>query len=234
MAEKKGKKEKNEFNVHFVKLASLIDLARYVCDFTPTLPPIYSFKEDGKYRFFSEGEKIDDTRLIYYTESDSTGRYGIYAPVNQSAKESFHVLDRYEKDDYKVYKFNIVEFLSRPYKEKDVKAGTIAYVRIKEPEPLVTALMSRGMSEEMMNKVYLFSHNGETFVGTFDLLGADDTRVFLFSKIEMKEPCGFFRYSYATDKLEGTNEPFESQYTYVRIINLAEPPTGFRPEGTKL
>jgi hypothetical protein len=50
----------------------------------------------------------------------------------------------------------------------------------------------------------------------------------------MKEQCGFFRYSYTTDRMEGTNEPFENQYMYVRIINLAEPPPGFVPGGTKL
>lgn len=234
MAKKPSKKDKSEFNVHFVKLANQIDLARYVCDFTPALRPIYSFKEDGKYRFFSEGEKVDDTRIMYYAEGSTTGKYGVYTPVSQSTKESFQILNKYEKEDYKVYKFNIVEFISRPYKEKSVKTNAITYVRIKEPEPLVTALMSRGVTEETMSKVYLFSHDGDKFVGTFDLLGADDMRVFLFSRIEMKEQCGFFRYSYTTDRMEGTNEPFENQYMYVRIINLAEPPPGFVPGGTKL
>ena len=117
MAKKPSKKDKSEFNVHFVRLASQIDLARYVCDFTPALRPIYSFKEDGKYRFFSEGEKVDDTRIMYYAEGSTTGKYGVYTPVSQSTKEKAESIKAYIEGKYN----------KMTQEEKEKKEGTLLF-----------------------------------------------------------------------------------------------------------
>ena len=227
--------QKQQFAVHPIRVSSQLDLARYLCDFTPGAMPLFALKEGNKYRLFAEGEKINDTHIIYYTESDRVGRYCVYTPPSASAKESLEITDRRSEPDYRVYRLDMVEFLTKPYMEKRLHKDEIAFLRVSDPRPIITSLMHKGISNETIDKVYAFRHNGETFIGTFDLMAdkAEPTW-FVFAKFDMDGAHGFFRYSTQADKVEPTDAPFDNQYFYVRIVNLAEPLPGFRPEGSKL
>ena len=232
---KAGSRQRKQFFVHFIKVASQLDLVRYLCDFTPGTMPIFALKDGKNYRLFAEGEKINDTHIMYYTEGDRIGRYCIYTPSSTSAKESIEITDRHGETDYRVYRLEMVEFLTKPYREKAMPKNEIAFLRVSDPRPIITSLMHKGISSETIDKVYAFRHKGESFIGTFDLMaGRDEPPWFVFAKFEIEGAHGFFRYSSHSDKVEATDEPFDNQYFYVRIINLAEPPPGFRPDGSKL
>ncbi len=234
-AKNKGGKGARRFSVHFIRLASALDLARYLCDFTQVSMPIIALKEGSKYRLFAEGEKVGDTHIAYYVESPSISRYAVYTPPGPSQNEHLEMVDRHGEPDYKAYQMELVEFVSRPFSEKKIGRNEITYVRISDPRPLITALMHKGISNETIDKIYTFRHKGETFVGTFDLMSSrDDPQWFVYAKMDFEGEFGFFRYSSATDKAEPTNAPFDNQFFYVRAVNLAEAPPGFVPEGTKV
>ena len=75
-----------------------------------------------------------------------------------------------------------------------------------------------------------FRSGKDWYAGSFSLLGEeDDTRVFAFARLEANGKHHFFRYNYNTDKVELTDSFGEHSYMYLRIINLQEAPSFFKP-----
>lgn len=230
MPKKKGKKSGME--ACYIKLNSVLDLARNACDFTGAVRPIYAVKDGKSYTLFSAGEKVGDLRLLYYCKCDATGKFCIYNPGDEYSKEGAEIKDdiNAEANDLKLYKIPIMELMKNPYTIKAGAKPELQQVQVKDFESLVKALIS-GMSGDDSGapKVYGFSCKGERFIGSYELFHESGARFLTFAKVDQKGAFGSISYNYIDGMVETSNSFSGKSRMYIRVINLAEPFPSFKP-----
>lgn len=220
------RKEKNEKEILYVKLASAVDLARYAYNFDFTSRSLLQFKaESGVTRVVCLGEAIGNVTLGYYVNIDSPSAVAIYNfPSSRDERESVRFAGNAEGNEKKGIGMINLD-LSVFGKAKGVGKGEIMLIKVGSPEDLVHATIKRTVNEEAFMNLYAFDYKGKSILCCFDLIQelADDRKTFYYAVLKDKKRAGFAKYSYANNTFEFTETVEEHSYIYVKIINLAEP-----------
>jgi hypothetical protein len=228
------KKEKNKdenIKVKFIKVASVSDIARYNCNFAKNTSSIISIEYNGKYRLIGEGEKITDTAIYYYFDSDKISDYLIYRPTNNKDVEFSNSIRGI--DGYNNYVFNIINALNNPFKETDINTKNIKQVKIKNYKSLILGIANKNIEDSNLPKLYLFKSGSKYFISSFELFNSGETPIFAYSEIDTKglsDLPKFFKYDYNSDIIEINNNLLQDNLIYLRIINLSDSLNFFRPE----
>ncbi len=231
MPTKKGKSGVGS-SACYLKLNSVLDLAREACDFTGSVSPINAVKEGKSYRLFVMGEKIGDVRLLYYCDSNKIGKFCVYSPGEESVREEeFEIKDdiSVEAPDLRLYKIPIIEFVKSPYGSKVNAKPEMQLVQVKDFASIVKVLISELAGEESgAPKVYGFFYKGEHFIGSYEIFHEGDTRFLAFAKVGQKGLFNSISYNYLDGRVETSNSFIGKSHMYVRVINLAEPFPSFK------
>ena len=215
----------------YIRLNSLLDLAREACDFTGSVSPINALKVGKSYRFFTMGEKIGDVRLLYYCDSDKIGKFCVYSPGEEYVREEgVEIKDdiNAEAADLRLYKMPILEFVKNPYGEKTSAKLEMRLVEVKDFASIIKVLIS-GMGEDAgAPKVYGFFYKGEHFIGSYEIFHEGETRFLAFAKVGQKGLFNSISYNYQNGLVETSNSFSGKSHMYVRVINLAEPFPSFK------
>ncbi|ASI13446.1 hypothetical protein Mia14_0103 [Candidatus Mancarchaeum acidiphilum] len=227
----KNSNKKKQMKVAYVKLASLKDFVKSSCDFSRNFLSSISMKEGKRYRLIAEGERINETEILYYYDTDKISNFIIYNPVKDLEPEMSSKKDN--TDMYNNYIISIASMLSNPFKESELKQGSVNMVEIESYKALLIAAINRFSDDNSIGKIYLFNYGKKPYIGTFNLMNGSDNSTFFFSKLPeemLKEDNGFFKYDYNSDSIEINNNFSTDNLIHVRIVNLAEPFKFFKPE----
>ncbi len=229
----KGSKSKQQSTtIHHVRLKSLKDLARNVLTFGGHTRPIYSIKEKGHYRLFAPGIKLGDVRLVFYAETKEKGNFLMYQPGTQLVKENAEVKGAMliEMQGRGIHNIPIIELNKNPYTEDKKAKEKVTNIEVLDYFSIIRGVIQRSLEDETIGKVYAFKHKSIHYIGTFTLMEEEETRNFCYAKTDFAKDYSFFRYNYTTDTAEPADVFGEHSYLYVRIINLEEAFSFFKPE----
>jgi hypothetical protein len=219
------KKKEDKPVAYYIRLNSLLDLARHVCDFTNAVRPINAIDEDGKHRLFSIGERIGDIRILYYYDSDKMGQFCFYNP-GEDAEERLELKSGadFEASDLKLYKIPLIELMKNPYPMKKKAKFEVMQVRVKDFRSLVKALLSKSTEDDSGTpEVYGFFDKGVHYIGSYDLFYEHGAEFFAYAKVDQKETFCSISYDYTNGLVETSRSFSGKSHMYVRVINLAEP-----------
>lgn len=230
---KKGKAEKQggKIDSQFVRLESLSDLARNTTSFSDSTRPIFAQKIGSAYRLFEQGPKVGAVRFIFYSESKTCGKFLAYKPASGAGPEILEMKETipFEMQRGEVRNIPIVEITTSPFNEKK-RATKVISVEVKDYASMVKGAITRSLDSESIGKVYAFRSGNQGYIGSLSLIEEEDKKVFCYSKIDYDAPFAFLRYNYQADKVEPTDIFGDHPYLYVRVINLAQPFTFFKPD----
>lgn len=214
-----------------MRAESLADLARHMSLHGDIIRPIFVIREKGAYRLIGLHIKLDDSRLMLYTDQAHVGNCLIYRPKSTTEAQSLEFTDHppANPQSANIQCIPILELSSSPFREAKSRPK-INCIMVRDPHQLVRAVISRAMEHDTVGKVYGFGYSGSRYIGVFGLLDDDDARGFTYAKIEAGKSYSFFRYNYSVDNVELTDTFGDPSYIYVRIINLADTPSFFKPE----
>ncbi len=230
MPKKKGKAG-GETAACYIKLNSILDLARNVCDFTGSVSPINAVKENELYHLFTMGEKVGEVRLLYYCDSNSIGKFCVYSPGEESVREEGAEMKddiNAEAPDLRLYKIPIIEFMKSPYGAKNSAKPEIKLLPVKDFASLIKVLLSGMGDDSGAPKVYGFFYKGEHFIGSYEIFHDGEARFLAFAKVDQKRVFNSISYNYLTGQVETSNSFSGKSHMYVRVINLAEPFLSFK------
>ena len=91
---KSKKRQLRPKSLIFVKLESLDDLSRYVCNYDYTNAQLVSFKSGGAYRIFALGEEIGKSTIAYYVSNPKSEHAIGYTYHVKSAKDRLPLVDK--------------------------------------------------------------------------------------------------------------------------------------------
>ncbi|MEM3827268.1 MAG: hypothetical protein QXR58_01555 [Candidatus Micrarchaeaceae archaeon] len=228
-----GKSKKSKFVIYTIKTASLLDLVRNACT-TSIFPILFAVKYGDKYRIILMGERLDDSRVLYYYDSDKIAKFCVYVPVGE--KESITLQNSIEESDhdYKTYKLQIMELANNPFEtsfEKKPKelSNELVVFKVKDYESLVRGALSAAAESEKMGKVYYFEDGGKNYLCSFDSM-EDNAITVIYAESPLQNVFNFMRYDYSTNKLESLQALEGTTHAPLAIIKLAEPFPFFKPE----
>lgn len=210
-----------------VQLKSPTDLARLCCTFSNVQQSAYSVKQGKGYTLFTIGERSGDSRMAYCASSQKSGTAAVYSV---EGSENLEIVNSTTQEYHanRKYRIPIVE-LSKWSFEKPKKADEMRMVRLADYRSLAKQALDRGMEGQFVPHLYAFSAKGKRYMGAFGIMDLDRHALF-YAESKINKDFGFLRYSYGNDTLEGTDSFGESQYAYVKLINLKEPFPFFKPE----
>ncbi|MDE1857257.1 MAG: hypothetical protein KGH98_04230 [Candidatus Micrarchaeota archaeon] len=220
----RSKQKKNAYIQ--VRLKSIIDLARLCCTFSNIQQTAYSVKQGKGYTMFAIGERVGDSRMAYTAGASGDGSAAVYSV---EGAESLELVDTPPQDYHTArrYRIPIVELakwsFEKPRKEE------IRAIRVSDYRALAKQAMARGMEDQYVPHLYAFEAKGRKYLAAFGVMDIDRHALF-YAESKINKDFGFLRYSYGTDTLEGTDSFGESQYAYLKLINLKDPFPFFKPE----
>ena len=173
-------------------------------------------------RLFVQGEKFNDIRILYYKDVEKRGSILTYVHENGESAALTDIVP--ERQDFRSYVAQIVEFSDLPYKEeKDFKkVGQIIKAEVKDHAMLAKCVAALTADDEGIPKMYSFFSKGEHIIGSFDLFH-EGAKVFSYSKIQEKASFGALKYDYMTGRVLPANLMNDNIGIYIRIINLKNP-----------
>ena len=207
----------------YVKLASLNDLCRYVENFDYTASNIVCMKDGSSYRLMAFGEQLENVMLAYYVNTTSGERIISYTyPSSSGQEENSHFVE--EIGTHPNHYVNIIEIDGASFKTAK-RLKPVPLVKISTPESLITAVIRRGMSGELLPQIYSFQHSGKAMLCAFDLIEelSEGQRTLYWAEARSKPKANFARYKYSDNKVDFADHMGEHSYMYAKIINLAEP-----------
>jgi hypothetical protein len=225
------KKGDDETSACYVRLGSVLDIARNSCDFTGAVRPVYAVKEGKEYRLFSVGERVSEIRMLYCCKADRIGKFCVYNPAEES-KERVEMKDDIssEASDIRLYKIPIIELLKNPYPIKEKPKLDAALVQVKDFSSLIKVLINDNVGEEGgAPKVYGFFSKGEHFIGSYEVFHEGSAKFFAYAKVDRKDVFNSIGYNYADGNVEAMDSFSGKSHMYVRVVNLAEPFPFFKP-----
>ncbi len=208
--------------VLYVKLASLADLARYVCNFDYTASSIISIKKPSGYQLFSFGEQLDGAIIAYYINAPDSESMVCYSyPSSGDRSENAHFVN--EIGSPPNHYMNILEIDGSNLKEAK-KAKPMTMVRAKSPEELIIAVIRKGVAHESLPHIYSFKKSAKTVFCAFDVIDelSEGPRTLYYALSTANHEACFARYKYIENKVDFTAYMGEHSYMYAKIINLAE------------
>ncbi len=210
----------------YIKLSSLDDLSRYVCNYDYTNSTIASVKHGSGFRIFAIGEEIGKAILVYYvntTKRESAISYTY--PSSSSQKENSHFIEgeRPEQGNY----MRIINISSANLREagSTKTRNEVPIVELSGAYDLVSAALLKASGSDSIPYIYSFSSNGKKVICAFDVIEglSDDNKILYYALLGKNEPGNFARYKYSENKIDFTEYMGEHSYMYAKIINLAEP-----------
>ncbi len=227
----KKSSEKSKTLSYFIKLRSLGDFARNASTFGEGVRSVFALKEKSVYKIFAPSVKLGETRLMLYVESKEPGTCIAYKPGTATEKEVLELRDTMVNQDKNpnLQNIPIMEIAANPFGDKHGKIK-VSSVRVKSSDALVKWIVSKSIENSGIGKVLSFKYKGDNYIGSFGLLDDEENKMFFYAKTNITKEFRFFRYNYTEDKVEPTDTFGEHSFLYVRIINLAEPFSFFKPE----
>jgi hypothetical protein len=222
MAKKHAERSQKSYG-YYIKLGTLLDLARSSCSIGIGASHINAIKQGSRYRLFSIGEKLDSTRLLYCLDVDSRGDALVYNPNAEEEECEFKDVVPVAPEDYKKYKIPVVELSSSVYTIRNKLSDAVTAVRVKGLEALVKSIVSDTSGRTETVKLYSFFYNAQHIIGTFSLFRDVASKTFAYTSTDAKGQFGYLRYNYLNDSVEFCHSTAEKPLIYLRIINLAEP-----------
>jgi hypothetical protein len=221
MAKKLAEKSQKSYG-YYIKLMTLLDLARNSCSIGSGASHINALKQGSRYRLFSIGEKLDSTRLLYCLDVDSRGEVLVYNPNAEEEECGFKDAVPVASEDYKKYKIPVAEISSSVYTIRNKLSDAVTTVKVKGLDSLVKSIVSDTSGRTETVKLYSFFHNAQHIIGTFSLFRDSALKTFAYTSTDAKEQFGYLRYNYLNDSVEFCRSTAEKSLIYLRIINLAE------------
>jgi len=225
---KHAKKSSGSISVVYVKVNSLVDLARQM-SVQGSLKHISAIKEGSSYKLIYQGERLSGVQLLYYASADKLSKFFIYNP--NPPEEYIEMRDSIASSisDYNTMKAPILEISMNPFKEEKKPDMELTLVEVKDYESFIKSIVSDSQYGGSNSKVYAFFCKGEHYIGSFELM-RDSGKIFAYSRLSNNKVFNYLKYNYNDDKIEETSAIAEKAFTYVRVINLAEPFSFFKPK----
>lgn len=209
--------------VMYVRLRSLDDLARYVCNYDYTSSALLSAKHGKEYRIMAIGEKIGSIRLAYYVSSVKPETVISYTyPSSAYQKENSHFMEGSLQEQSSYMRIIRASSLSLRSSGRVKVSST---VMLSSASDLVTAVLLNGAGSDSIPYLYSFDYKGSKVLCAFDIIdGLSDDSSILYCAVAAKGQSGnFARYKYSENKIDFTDHMGEHSYMYAKIIHLAEP-----------
>lgn len=238
MGEKEAKSK--DMNACYIEVRSLADLCRFASGFTSEYTPmLFCFRDKDGLMLLSPGIKLGSSRTVFSLRSSAKGSpsFVLYRPgtaTSAEAAEPAEKLDSTQRDRNTTI-MPVVELMKNPFISAK-EAPKVTNVKVKEIEMLVRASIVKAMEHSIIGRLYVFNHGGKRYAGSFSVLYLDDRededeiKIFTYAELKDSKEFNFFRYDYNSDKVEPTNVFGEHSFLYVRVINLADAPSFFKPE----
>ncbi|MGC8651816.1 MAG: hypothetical protein ACP5UH_01015 [Candidatus Micrarchaeia archaeon] len=220
-AKQTGSATKGKIEALYIKLNSIVDLARRMSS-SGTLKHVSAIKEGSVYKLFTIGEKIGDVQLVYYSTVGKLGKFLVYNPNAPSEYIEMRDTIATSASDYNIMKAPILELETSLFREAKGKSKELMLVRAKDFDSFVKSLVSDSQYGGSSSKAYAFFYGGAHYIGSFELM-RDTGRIFTYAKLNSSMVFNYLKYNYSNDTIEPTNSIVDKAYTYVRVINLAEP-----------
>jgi hypothetical protein len=208
---------------YYVRLDSLVDLARLSISIGSGGVHIDAIRQGKGYRLFKEGEKLEDTRLIYCVDVDSKDNVLVYNPSTDDEECMFKDSIPSNAEDYRKYKLPVLEITGKfVYTPRDKLSDHVPLVAVKGLDSFVRSIVTDTSGRTENIKLYSFFHNKQHVVGTF-MSFKEGLRVFEYAVSDAKEKFSYLRYNYLSDSVEPCKNVAEKSMIYIKVINLAEP-----------
>jgi hypothetical protein len=230
---KKHNEKKHQPHGYYIRMSSLIDLARDSCSIGGGASHITAVRQGGKYRLFSIGEKFENTRVLYCIDIDSKGDTLVYNPNSEEEECGFRSVVPASPDDYKKFKIPVVEIDGSLYSITNKLSASVPSIRVKSIDELAKSIVSDMSGRTESVRLYSFFYKNQHVIGTFSLFRDGPPKTFAYTVIDSKEPFGYLQYNYISDSVGFCRNTTEKSLIYLRIINLAEPFPFFKdkPDG---
>ncbi|MEM0201885.1 MAG: hypothetical protein QXR73_01780 [Candidatus Micrarchaeaceae archaeon] len=211
----------SKISVAYVKVDSLVDLARLMSG-QGSLKHISAIKDGNVYKIIYMGERAGGVQIAYYASAPKLSKFFIYSP--NSPNEYIKMEDSIASsiNDYNLMKAPILEIVASPFKEEKKPSFDISIVEVNDFESFVKSIVSDSQYGGSTSKVYAFFYKGAHYVGSFELM-RDSGKIFTYAKADESNTFNYLKYDYTKDRIEPTSTIAEKSFTYVRVINLAEP-----------
>lgn len=222
---KSKKRQLRPKSLIFVKLESLDDLSRYVCNYDYTNAQLVSFKSGGAYRIFALGEEIGKSTIAYYVSNPkSEHAIGYTYPSSPSQKENSHFVSGERQEGSNA--INIICIDDAKISDAKPKAKEIPSIaKLSSVHDLVTAALIQASGTETIPQIYSFVYKGKAVLCAFDVIEglSDENKILYYSLPDKNQSGGFVRYKYSDNRIDFTEYMGEHSYMYAKIIHLAEP-----------
>ena len=210
----------------YVKLASLDDLSRMVCNFNYTSSQVLSLKFESAYRIFAIGAELCSGTAIAYYLNSARQEHSIgytYPSSPGQAEGSYFMPHGSENAGVKIGIINISDTQAMAANPRSVKPLLTA--RLETCHDLVSAALMHYAGSETIPCLYSFQSGKRRILFALNILeiSSDDQDMLCYSYQETPEPHKFARYKYSENKVDFTDHIGEHSYMYAKIINLAEP-----------
>lgn len=207
----------------YVRVASLEDLCRLVCNFDFTAEPLVMYSHKKGNRLVAFGEHVGDAQIAYYVDTRDDGSILLYEPGNRDGSETAAFVKSAEQAGK--YYINVVHADVGAYQEtsKPDKKGMML-IKVEKAEDLVGAVVRKALKDERVACLYASGSGPKTLVA-FNALGAlaDDKITIYYSTLKSKQEGDFARYDYKSNSLDFSGSMESHAYMYAKVINLAEP-----------
>ena len=218
----------------FVPLYTLEDLVKSIQFYTSAPKPILALRDKSKRRLFVLGSKVHNVRLVFFFDLDPNdqSKYIYYKSADAISDEVVGLSSSIEKNSNNVQYITIVELSRNIFKEK--KIPPILSVKIEDSNSLIKALIAKSIDADTLGKVYRLKENNKYFIVALSLLGSDDSNILYYSELkdlkaeDLKK--GFIKYDYTNDIVEQTDKVGDTSFLYLRIVDLKEGFSFFKPE----
>ncbi len=225
MAKKEKSNNGKKLHALYMEVGSLLDLARLTMGRSSH---IKALKKDAEYILSTQGEKIGETRLIYFIRSKNVGKFLLYDP-EIDGKEHAEVTDAMpDHPEFRSLRIPIMEIDTNPYSDGKLAINSAINVRASDFDSFVKALAA--MHEDGSPRAYAFFSGPGHIIGTFDMFREPGTKVFTFSNSPFDKPFSAIRYNYITGKASATDSFTDNSSIYIRVINLRRPFPFFKPK----
>ncbi len=218
--EKKGKKDKEESRIFYLRAASIEDICRLVCRFDFTSDTL--LLSNGK--LMALGERVGETQIAYYITTKDNGSVLLYEPAYRETEERAMFTastDLPNKQYINVMRADLSRFATAAV----VDEKSVQLIKVEASTDLIGAVIRNASRDEKLAHVYCFSTGAKTVLGAFDAVEglSNDKIAFFYAYLGSPKRGNFARYDYRNNVLDFVDSMEGHSYMYAKVINLAEP-----------
>lgn len=220
----KIKKEKEENKVLYMKVASIENVCRRVCNFDFTSDTLILSKFQAGSRLIYFAERTDSTQIAYYANTSEVDGMIVYEPGGEGVAERASFTSKTDLPN-KYYISILRADLEHLPATEVLNEKEVHIIKVNNPIDLVGAAIRKASRDETMASIYSFESDGKKIIAAFNVLDSlsNDKLVFYYSVIAGKRPENFARYDYRNNSLDFSNTIDDHAYMYAKIIHLVQP-----------